>query len=86
MQALNLIGQNLAKYRIQRGWSQQDLAEKLQLDGLDVSRDSVANMEARRQRVSDTQVFHLARVLQVSIADLFPLVPHRKNRFAAVSN
>lgn len=72
MKPCNLIGQNVVKFRGQFNWSQQDLATHLQLDGLSISRESVANIEARRQSVSDTHIFHLARVLKVSEAELFP--------------
>ncbi len=67
----NLIGQNVVKFRGHFKWSQQDLATQLQLDGLSISRESIANIEARRQSVSDTQIFHLARVLKVSEAEFF---------------
>jgi len=39
MRHCNLVGQNVAKFRIQLELSQEDLARELQLDGLSISRD-----------------------------------------------
>jgi transcriptional regulator with XRE-family HTH domain len=52
--ALNLIGPQVRKWRVKKGWSQQALATKLQLRGWNVSRDSLANLESqRRVRLED---------------------------------
>ncbi len=75
MRHCNLVGQNVAKFRIQLELSQEDLARELQLDGLSISRDSVAKIEARKQSVSDTQLQHFARVLRVTVIDLYPEMP-----------
>jgi transcriptional regulator with XRE-family HTH domain len=70
--ALNLIGPQVRKWRTKRGWSQEALAVRLQLRGWNVGRDSLANLESQRRRVPDCELIFLAKVLGVSLAELFP--------------
>ncbi len=55
-----------------RGWTQEILSEKLQLAGWNVSRSSLAKLEARMSNVVDHHLFFLARVFKVPIKELFP--------------
>jgi transcriptional regulator with XRE-family HTH domain len=68
----NLIGAQVKKRRIKKGWSQEVLAAKLQLRGWSISRDSLASLESQRRRVPDCEMLYLARVLGVRLEDLFP--------------
>lgn len=68
----NLVGRQVCKWRKQKGWSQNDLATKLQLRGWNISRDSLASLELQRRRVPDCEMVYLARVLGVRMEDLFP--------------
>jgi transcriptional regulator with XRE-family HTH domain len=54
------------------GWSQSDLATKLQLAGLDTSRSGVSKIEARLSYVDDKTLLYLAEVLRVQLQELFP--------------
>ena len=45
----NLIGQNVAKFRYQRNWTQEELVAKLQLLGCYMTRDILANIETQRR-------------------------------------
>lgn len=69
---LNLVGPQVRKWRADRGWSQETMARKLQLQGWSVSRHSLAKLELELRRVSDCELFFLARVLRVELRDLFP--------------
>ena len=69
---LNLVGPQVRRFRTKKGWSQQELATKLQLRGWSISRDSLASLELSRRRVPDCELLFLARVLGVGIEDLFP--------------
>lgn len=55
-----------------RGWTQKILAVRLQLIGWDISRESVAKIEARMIWVKDHRLYFLAKVFKVSIPDLLP--------------
>ena len=70
--ALNLIGSQVRKWRVKKGWSQEVLATKLQLRGWNISRDSLANLELQRRRVPDCEMYFLSRTLGVRLDDLFP--------------
>ena len=68
----NIIGQNVAKFRYQRGWTQDELVGKLQLLGLYMTRDILANIETKRCVVTDKQIEYFAEVFGVKEGDLFP--------------
>ena len=69
---LNVIGPQIRKLRDQRGWTQEVFAQKMQLAGWDVSRVSVAKLEARLRWTSDVEILFIARVFGVALNDLFP--------------
>ena len=69
----NVIGQNVAKFRYQRNWTQEELVAKLQLLGCYMTRDILANIETQRRIVSDIQVWFFAGVFQIPIPELFPV-------------
>jgi transcriptional regulator with XRE-family HTH domain len=70
--ALNLIGPNVRKLRDEKGWTQEVLAQKCQLAGWDITRASLAKLEAQVRRVPDGEVLFLAKILRVPTDKLFP--------------
>ena len=72
MKVLNLVGPQVRKLRYNNGWSQSKLAVQLQLKGLDVSREVIAQIEGQCHRVKDRDLPYFARVFQVGLPDLFP--------------
>ncbi|MDB6021364.1 MAG: transcriptional regulator, family [Pedosphaera sp.] len=69
---LNLVGPQVRKYRSKRGWTQEKLAQKMQLLGWTVSRHSLAKLELRLRRVSDCELLFLAKALGTSVNELLP--------------
>jgi transcriptional regulator with XRE-family HTH domain len=69
---LNLIGPQVRKLRDAKGWTQEQLAQRLQRIGWDVSRISVSKLEAQIRRVPDGEVLFVARVLKTRTDELFP--------------
>ena len=69
---LNLVGPQVRTFRTEKNWTQETLAAKLQLEGWDVSRESVAKLEAQFRRVPDCELLFLAKVLGIEVVDLFP--------------
>jgi len=69
---LNLVGAQVRKFRNRKNWTQEALAAKLQVAGWDVSRESLAKLEAQFRRVPDCELLFLAKVLKVQVMDLFP--------------
>jgi transcriptional regulator with XRE-family HTH domain len=60
------------KCRERKGWTQNDLAVKLQLSGWDTSRESITKLENLRRRVPDLELFLIARILGVRADNLAP--------------
>jgi transcriptional regulator with XRE-family HTH domain len=83
---LNLIGPQVRKLRVHRGWTQKVFAAKLQIAGWDISREGVAKVEARMVRVVDHRLYFLANVLGVSITDLLPPIDVRDPNISQTVN
>jgi len=66
MRYKNNVGPQVRRRRYALGWSQSDLATKLQLAGFHISRSGVSKIEARLSYVDDEALLHLAEVLKVS--------------------
>lgn len=64
-----LFGEVVREARYERGWNQQELADKMGL-----SRGSIANIEVGRQRILLSDVFEFAKVLKLKSADIFAAV------------
>ena len=77
--AQNIIGPQVRKLRNERDMSQDQLAAKLQLLGLEMSRAGVSKIEARLRCVSDAELPVIAKALGVELAALFdPATPGAK--------
>ena len=81
----------MRKIRTQKGWTQNQLALKLQLFGWDTSRESVTRLENQSRRVPDLEMFVVARILGVKADELFPrnlrgkvkeLAPHYRGKLS----
>jgi transcriptional regulator with XRE-family HTH domain len=73
MSHVNVIGPQVRRLRNQRGWSQDDLAIKLQRVGMeDATRSNVSKLEARLIRSIDEDTLYLAQVLRVELIELYP--------------
>ena len=68
----NIIGKQISRLRNQLGLSQDQLSAKCQRVGLDISRGTLAKIEAGIRCVSDGEALLLAQALGVGVADLFP--------------
>lgn len=68
---MNLIGENVRKFRAERKMSQQALSNKLELLGVYVCRGSVSRIEDYSRTVTDIELFAIAKVLDVTVDKLF---------------
>ncbi|MGV3664055.1 MAG: helix-turn-helix domain-containing protein [Prosthecobacter sp.] len=74
----NILGPNIRKLRQQAGLTQDDLAARLQLAGLDnIDRVAVAKIESQIRSLYDFETIILARVLKVTCETLMD-VPHQR--------
>ena len=81
MRHRNIIGPQVRRLRNQRGWSQEQLAAKLQIAGWDVSRNGLAKIETRIQWMRDYQLAYLLNVFRVDYADLYPASLDPRGRY-----
>lgn len=68
----NLVGEQVRYYRKQKKYSQKTLSEKLETMAIYICRGSISRIEDGSRTVTDIELYGLASVLGVSIADLFP--------------
>ena len=68
----NVVGKEIQKQRYQMGLTQEQFATQCQLQGLDISRGTVSQIEAQIRCVSDSELFLLASILGVSTESLYP--------------
>jgi transcriptional regulator with XRE-family HTH domain len=86
MKRKNLVGPQIRKLRCARGWSQEQLAVKLQILGWDVSRSGVGKVEAQIARVIDQRLLYFAAAFHVEVADLYPKVNRDGTMFFILEN
>ena len=65
MSRLQILGSNIAKYRIKKGLSQEKLAEIV-----DLSREYVTRVERGQKNISLKKVFAIADALGVDFSEL----------------
>lgn len=69
----NCIGPQIRKFRLERGLTQDQLAARLQLAGLEsIDRVSLAKIESQLRSAFDYEVAVIARVLGVELDRLMP--------------
>lgn len=68
---MNLVGAKIRELRIQKGWSQQTLSDKLETLAIYVCRGSISRIEDRQRTVTDIELYGFAEVFGVSIDELF---------------
>lgn len=62
-----IIGENIKQYRLQNGWTQQELGAKI-----GISKNAIGNYEKGFRSPKKDTMFDLANAFNVSIDDLFP--------------
>lgn len=73
--SLNMVGPQVRRLREAAGLTQEQVAARCQRYGLDITRGTLAKIEARVRSVSDHEIPFLARALSVPITALFPARP-----------
>ena len=68
---MNMVGANIKRIRQEKGWSQQQLSDKLETLAVYVCRGSISRIEDKRRTVTDIELYGLVSVLNVPISELF---------------
>lgn len=63
----NLCGRNVAVYRKDLGISQRVLADRLQINGLDIDKNAIQRIESGQRFVTDIELKALAAVFHKSL-------------------
>ncbi len=66
----NICGKSIAIFRKELCISQRELADRLQLSGLDIDKNAIQRIEAGKRFVTDIELVTLAQVLKKSISEL----------------
>lgn len=65
------IGENIRKYRIAKNLTQEQLSAQLQVLGCDLSRGTLAKIEAGIRHISVKELNAIKAVLEISYKDFF---------------
>ena len=66
----NIVGGNVRKFRIARGMSQQQVADRLELLAIYICRGSISRVEDRTRTVTDIELYGFAQIFKVSVQEL----------------
>ena len=66
----NICGDNIAKIRKEMKISQRELADRLQIAGLDVDKNAIQRIECGKRFVTDIELVVLAKVLEQGVEEL----------------
>ncbi|EIN6342562.1 helix-turn-helix domain-containing protein [Vibrio parahaemolyticus] len=72
MTIVNIVGAQVRKLRKQQKLTQEQLSARCNVIGLDISRGTLAKIEAGVRQVIDKEIVQLATALRVEESDLFP--------------
>lgn len=68
---LNIIGEKIKEARVKKGYSQQQLSDKLELMAVYTCRGSVSRIENGKRAVTDIEIDAISKVLDCSLDFLF---------------
>lgn len=66
----NISGKNIRRKRQILGISQRQLADMLQISGLDINKNAIQRIECGKRFVTDIEIVAIANVLQLSYNDI----------------
>lgn len=69
--AQNIVGDKVRKLRTEQKMSQQMLSDRLETLAIYICRGSISRIEDKQRTVTDIELYGLAKVLGVSIEELF---------------
>lgn len=69
--AQNMVGDKVRKLRTEQKMSQQMLSDRLETLAIYICRGSISRIEDKQRTVTDIELYGLAKILGVSIEELF---------------
>jgi HTH-type transcriptional regulator, cell division transcriptional repressor len=71
MKERNIIGKKIKFIRISKGITQDQLAARLNVQGIEIDRPMISRIECQTRNTLDYEIKALAEALGISIEDLF---------------
>lgn len=66
----NACGKNIARLRTELKISQRELADRMQLVGIDVDKNAIQRIECGKRFVTDIEIIAFTRIFNVSFEEL----------------
>lgn len=66
----NIAGETIASLRREMNISQRQLADRMQLVGIDIDKNAIQRIEARKRFITDIELVAFAKVFSVSVDSL----------------
>ncbi len=66
----NACGKNIARLRTELKISQRELADRMQLVGIDVDKNAIQRIECGKRFVTDIEIIAFAKIFNVSFDEL----------------
>ena len=66
----NVCGKNIAQFRMALKISQRELAEKMQLFGIDIDKNAIQRIECGKRFVTDIEIIAFAKVFNITYESL----------------
>lgn len=66
----NISGKIIEKYRLERNMSREDLAEQLQLIGINVDRYHIYRLEQEKVIIKDFELLAICKILNIDYKEL----------------
>ena len=67
----NIVGVAVREYRKQLRISQRELADRLQIIGLDIDKNAVQRIESGQHFITDIELIYLAQVFNITVEELY---------------
>lgn len=67
----NMVGRNIERMRLERGIKQKDFIARIQTMGCDMNPTSYSKLEGQLRSATDREIYVIAKLLGVSMEDLF---------------
>lgn len=66
----NICGRNIASLRLSLGISQRELADRMQLAGIDIDKNAIQRIECGKRFVTDIEIIAFSKVFGIDISEL----------------
>ena len=69
----NICGKNIARLRTELKLSQRELADRMQLVGIDIDKNAIQRIECGKRFVTDIEIVAFSKIFSVEYKDILEL-------------